>query len=277
MSSNIHATAVINRGAEIDSSAVIGAYSIIGKDVKLAAHVEIGSHTIIEGITSIGSHTRIGHFASIGGAPQDMKYKGEPTTLVIGERNTIREFTTIHVGTGQGKGKGLTKIGNDNWIMSYVHIAHDCIVGDHTIFSSNAQIAGHVQVDDWAILGGMSGVHQFVRLGAHSMLGGASALVQDLPPFVIAAGEKAEAKYLNSEGLKRRGFSPEVIEKLKKVFRIYRNELFLEQAIEKISNIPCDENVGKKEIDIFLNFLNTSERGVIRCAKINRIKNNESE
>ncbi|CAG0906931.1 unnamed protein product, partial [Darwinula stevensoni] len=186
--------------------------------LRIGARTTIGAHSILEGVTTIGVDNRIGHYAVIGGAPQDMKYQGEPTELLIGDRNTIREFTTIHTGTVQDK--GVTRIGSDNWIMSYVHIGHDCLVGNHTIFSSNAQIAGHVTVGDWAILGGMCGVHQFIQIGTHAMLGGASALVQDLPPFVIAAGDKAVPHGINVEGLKRRGFSPSQISHLRQAYKI---------------------------------------------------------
>ena len=185
----IHPSAIIDPKAEIAQDVEIGPYAVIGPNVVIGRKTQIGAHTVVEGYTSIGAENRIGHFASVGGAPQDMKYRGEPTKLVIGDRNLIREFTTLHTGTIQYQ--GIKKIGNDNWIMAYVHIAHDCVVGSNTIFSNNAQIAGHVHVGDWAILGGMCGVHQFVRIGEHSMIGGASKLVQDLPPYVIASGAVA--------------------------------------------------------------------------------------
>ena len=191
----IHPTAIVEPGAQIDESVEIGPYAIVGPHVTIGARTTIGSHSVIEGHTTLGEDNRIGHYASVGGRPQDMKYKDEPTKLVIGSRNTIREFTTIHTGTVQDV--GVTTLGDDNWIMAYVHIGHDCTVGNHVILSSNAQMAGHVEIGDWAIIGGMSGVHQFVRIGAHSMLGGASALVQDIPPFVIAAGNKAEPHGIN--------------------------------------------------------------------------------
>jgi UDP-N-acetylglucosamine acyltransferase len=176
----IHPTALVDPKAELADDVTVGPFSIVGPNVRIGSGTRIGSHTTVEGHTTIGAGNRIGPYASVGGVPQDMKYANEPTQLVIGDRNTIREFTTIHTGTVQDR--GVTSLGNDNWIMAYVHIAHDCSVGNHTVFSSNAQIAGHVEVGDWAILGGMSGVHQFVRIGAHAMLGGASALVQDVPP-----------------------------------------------------------------------------------------------
>ncbi|MCC7006407.1 MAG: acyl-ACP--UDP-N-acetylglucosamine O-acyltransferase, partial [Ottowia sp.] len=199
MATTIHPSAIITAGAQLGNNVTVGPFSIIGAYVTIAEGTTIGANCVIEGHTTIGRDNRIAHFVALGGVPQDMKYRGEPTRLEIGDRNTIREFTTIHTGTVDDA--GLTKIGDDNWIMAYVHIAHDCCIGNHTIFSSNAQIAGHVHVHDWAILGGMSGVHQFVRIGEHAMLGGASALVQDIPPYVIAAGNKAVPYGVNIEGL----------------------------------------------------------------------------
>ncbi len=268
--SKIHSTAIIDIKADIASSVVIGPYSIIGPNVVIGDKTVIGSHTIIEGFTSIGSENKISHFASLGGAPQDMKYKDEPTRLLIGDRNTIREFTTIHTGTVQDE--GITKLGNDNWIMGYVHIAHDCQIGDHTILSSNAQIAGHVVIGDWAILGAMSGVHQFVKIGQHAMLGGASVLVQDIPPYILAAGDKAQPYGINSEGLKRRGFTPESISTLKQLYKIlYKDGLTLEHAKTSIRDI-LSERQNKSSyppdalhsITQFLEFINSSTRGIIR-------------
>lgn len=259
----IHATAVVETGADIDPSVTIGPFAVIGANVRIGADTSVGSHTVIEGYTTIGQGNRIGHFASIGGAPQDMKYAGEPTRLEIGDRNVIREFTTIHTGTAQDD--GLTRIGDDNWIMAYVHIAHDCQVGNHTVFSSNAQIAGHVSVGDWAILGGMSGVHQFVRIGAHAFLGGASALVQDLPPFVIAAGEKAQPHGINSEGLRRRGFSAPEISALRSAYRtIYKNGLSLEEARTQLRGDLERLEEGQHHVGAFLDFIESAKRGIIR-------------
>ena len=262
----IHATAVVDSKAEIANDVEIGPYSIIGPNVKIGAGTKIGSHTIIEGYTSIGKENNFAHFASIGGAPQDMKYRGEPTQLMIGDRNTIREFTTIHTGTAQDE--GITRIGNDNWIMAYVHIAHDCQVGNHTIFASNAQIAGHVHVEDWAILGGMSGVHQFVRIGQHAMLGGASALVQDIPPFVMAAGEKASPHGVNVEGLKRRGFTTETITALRQAYKVlYKDGLSFEDAkveIQKMVAAHAADAATAEKLAQFHDFIAASTRGIIR-------------
>lgn len=262
----IHASAVVESGAEIADDVEIGPYSVIGPNVKIGAATKIGSHTVIEGCTTIGKGNTFAHFTAIGGPPQDMKYRGEATQLIIGDRNTIREFTTIHTGTIQDG--GVTRVGNDNWIMAYVHIAHDCQIGNNTIFASNAQIAGHVQVDDWAILGGMTGIHQFVRIGQHAMLGGASALVQDIPPFVIAAGDKASPHGINVEGLKRRGFSSETISALRQAYKVlYKDGLSFEEAkaeIQKMVIANASDLVTAEKLAQFHNFIAASTRGIIR-------------
>lgn len=262
----IHASAVVDGKAEIAGDVEIGPFSVIGPNVKLGAGTKIGSHCVIEGYTTIGKENSFAHYAAIGGPPQDMKYRGEPTQLIIGDRNTVREFTTIHTGTTQDE--GITRIGNDNWIMAYVHIAHDCQIGNHTIFSSNAQIAGHVQVQDWAIMGGMSGVHQFVRIGQHAMLGGASALVQDIPPFVIAAGDKASPHGINVEGLKRRGFSSETISALRQAYKVlYKDGLSFEEAkvaLQQLVTTHAADLDTAEKLTQFLDFINASTRGIIR-------------
>ncbi|OYY48784.1 MAG: acyl-[acyl-carrier-protein]--UDP-N-acetylglucosamine O-acyltransferase [Polynucleobacter sp. 35-46-207] len=243
----IHASAVVDSKAEIASDVEIGPYSVIGPNVKIGAGSKIGSHTVIEGYTTIGKENNFAHFAAIGGAPQDMKYRGEPTQLIIGDRNTIREFTTIHTGTSQDE--GITRIGDDN-----------C--------SSNAQIAGHVKVSDWAIMGGMSGVHQFVRIGQHAMLGGASALVQDIPPFVIAAGDKASPHGINVEGLKRRGFSTETISALRQAYKVlYKDGLSFEEAkveIQKMATANSADAATAEKLTEFHDFIAASTRGIIR-------------
>ena len=262
----IHASAVIDSKAELASDVEVGPYSVIGPNVKIGSGTKVGSHTIIEGYTTIGKDNHLAHFAAIGGPPQDMKYRGEPTQLIIGDRNTIREFTTIHTGTSQDE--GITRIGDDNWIMAYVHIAHDCQIGNHTIFSSNAQIAGHVHVNDWAIMGGMSGVHQFVRIGQHAMLGGASALVQDIPPFVIAAGDKASPHGINVEGLKRRGFSSETISALRQAYKVlYKDGLSFEEAkveLQKMVLASAADAATAEKLAEFHDFIAASTRGIIR-------------
>ena len=261
--SRIHSSAIIESGAQLADDVEIGPYAVIGANVTIGAGTTVGSHSVIEGHTTIGAENRIGHYASVGGRPQDMKYQGEPTRLVIGDRNTIREFTTIHTGTVQDK--GVTTLGDDNWIMAYVHIGHDCTVGNHVILSSNAQMAGHVIIGDWAIVGGMSGVHQFVKIGEHSMLGGASALVQDVPPFVIAAGNKAVPHGINVEGLRRRGFSADAISALRSAYRLlYKNGLSLEEAKAQLEELAAAGGDGDEHVRKLIAFIETSQRGIIR-------------
>ncbi|GAB7543962.1 acyl-ACP--UDP-N-acetylglucosamine O-acyltransferase [Cupriavidus sp. 8B] len=264
----IHPSALVDPKAELAADVTVGPFSIVGPHVRLGSGTQVGAHTTIEGHTTVGADNRIGPYASVGGTPQDMKYRNEPTRLVIGDRNTIREFTTIHTGTVQDL--GVTSIGDDNWIMAYVHIAHDCQVGNHTVFSSNAQIAGHVHVGDWAILGGMSGVHQFVRIGAHAMLGGASALVQDLPPFVIAAGDKGGNKAtphgINVEGMRRRGFDAAQIAALRQAYKVlYKSDLSFEAARNEIAQLIAQaEGTATAALQGFLDFIAATQRGIVR-------------
>ena len=261
--SRIHPTAIVETGAQVDESVEIGPFAVIGANVTIGARTVVGSHSVLEGHTTIGEDNSIGHYASIGGRPQDMKYKGEPTKLVIGNRNTIREFTTLHTGTVQDT--GVTVIGDDNWIMAYVHVGHDCSIGNNVIMSSNAQLAGHVIVDDYAIIGGMTGVHQFVRIGAHAMVGGASALVQDVPPFVIAAGNKAVPHGINVEGLRRRGFSADAISALRSAYRtLYKNALSLEEAKVQLADLASAGGDGDVHVKALIDFVNQSQRGIIR-------------
>jgi UDP-N-acetylglucosamine acyltransferase len=261
--SKIHPTAIVEPGAQLADDVEIGPYAIVGANVTIAAGTAIGAHSVIEGHTTIGVGNRIGHFTSIGGRPQDMKYRDEPTRLVIGERNTIREFTTIHTGTIQDS--GVTRVGDDNWIMAYVHIGHDCQVGNHVVLASNAQMAGHVIIGDWAIVGGMSGVHQFVKIGEHVMLGGASAVVQDIPPFLMAAGNKAEPHGINVEGLRRRGFSADAISALRTAYRLlYKNGLSLEEAKAQLGELAMAGGDGDEHVRKLITFIETSQRGIIR-------------
>jgi UDP-N-acetylglucosamine acyltransferase len=255
----IHPSAIIHQGAKLGSHVSVGAYSIIGENVEIGDNTWIGPHVVITGHTRIGCDNRIYQFNSIGEAPQDKKYAGEPTRLEIGDRNTIREFCTFNLGTVQDA--GVTRIGDDNWIMAYVHIAHDCQVGNHTIFANNAQLAGHVYVDDWAILGGYTGVHQFCRVGAHTMTAVGTVVLQDVPPFVMAAGNTASPFGINAEGLKRRGFTPDALMALKRAYRtLYKSGLMLEEARAKIE----DEAKTHPELQTILDFLAVSKRGIIR-------------
>lgn len=255
----IHPSAIIHTGAKLGDGVSVGAYSIIDENVEIGDNTWIGPHVVVSGHTRIGCDNRIFQFSSIGGAPQDKKYAGEPTRLEIGDRNTIREFCTFNLGTVQDG--GVTRIGDDNWIMAYVHIAHDCQVGNRTIFANNAQLAGHVHVDDWAILGGYTGVHQFCRVGAHTMTAIATVVVQDIPPYVMAAGNSASPYGINAEGLKRRGFSPDSLLVLKRAYRtLYKSGLMLDEARAKL-----EEDVKTHpEIQPILDFLAVSKRGIIR-------------
>jgi len=248
----IHATAIIS------DSAVI-AYSIIGDHVEIASGTRIDSHVVINGPTKIGHDNHIYQFASIGDDPQDKKYANEPTRLEIGDRNTIREFCTISRGTIQDKGE--TIVGDDNWIMAYCHIAHDCVIGSKTIMANNVTLAGHVHLGDWVICGGFSGVHQFCHIGAHAFLGMYAGINRDVPAFVMASGQPAVPKGINSEGLKRRDFSVDQIRNIKNAYRlVYRKGLKLVEAIEQIAG-DADEHA---ELALFLASLRSSERGIIR-------------
>jgi UDP-N-acetylglucosamine acyltransferase len=255
----IHSTAIIHPGAKLGVGVSVGPYSIIGENVEIGDNTRIGPHVVISGRTRIGCDNRIFQFCSLGEEPQDKKYAGEPTRLEIGDRNTIREFCTFNTGTVQDV--GVTRVGSDNWIMAYVHIAHDCQVGNRTILANNAQLAGHVHVDDWAILGGFTGVHQFCRIGAHVMTAGATLVLQDVPPYVMAAGNSATPFGINVEGLKRRGFSAEALLGLKRAYRtLYKSGLMLEEARAKL-----EEDVKTcPEIQPILDFLTVSKRGIIR-------------
>lgn len=259
----IHATAVIDPKAELDSSVSVGPYTVIGAGVRIGAGTSVGPHCVIEGPTTIGRDNKIFQFSSLGAAPQDKKYAGEPTQLVVGDRNTIREFCTMNRGTVQDD--GITALGDDNWIMAYVHLAHDCKVGNRVIMANNAQLAGHVHVGDWAILGGFTAVHQFVHIGAHSMTGLGSILFQDLPPFIMAAGNIAEARSFNLEGLKRRGFTPEQLNAVKQMYRLlYRRGLTVDQAQIEMAGLQASHPEARDTIQLMLDFLKTATRGIIR-------------
>ena len=255
----IHPTAIIHSGARLGAGVSVGAYSIIDEHVEIGDNTRIGPHVVITGNTKIGCDNRIFQFCSLGEIPQDKKYAGEPTRLEIGDRNTIREYCTFNLGTVQDA--GVTRMGDDNWIMAYVHVAHDCQVGNRTTFANNAQLAGHVHVDDWAILGRYTGVHQFCRVGAHTMTAVGTVVLQDVPPYVMAAGNTATPFGINAEGLKRRGFSPEALMALKRAYRtLYKSGLMLEEARSKLE----EEVKTHPEIQPILEFLAVSKRGIIR-------------
>lgn len=255
----IHPTAIIDPKAEIASDVEIGAYSVIGADVRIGSGTRIGNHVVIQGPTTIGRDNQIFHFCSLGEQPQDKKYAGEPTTLEIGDGNTIREFCTFNRGTVQDA--GATRLGNNNWVMAYVHIAHDCQIGNHTIFANNSSLAGHVIVHDHAILGGFTLVHQFCKIGAHVITAVGSVVFKDIPPYITAAGYDAKPHGINSEGLKRRGFTPEAMLQLKRAYKtLYKSGLTLEEAKAQLG----EQLKECAEIGILLEFLDTASRGIIR-------------
>jgi UDP-N-acetylglucosamine acyltransferase len=255
----IHPTAIVHRGAQLASDVEVGAYSVIGEHVAIEAGTQVGPHAVITGHTRIGRGNRIFQFVSLGAAPQDKKYADEPTRLEIGDRNTIREFCTFNCGTVQDA--GVTRLGNDNWIMAYVHLAHDCRIGDSTIFANNSQLAGHVQVGDFAILGGFTAVHQFCHIGAHSITAIGTVVLQDIPPYVTASGNTAQPFGINSEGLKRRGFTPDAIAHIKRAYKtLYKSGLGLEDA-----KVDIAAHLGEcPELKTLLDFLTQSTRGIIR-------------
>ena len=255
----IHPTAIVHPNARIANDVEVGAYTLIGEHVEIEAGSWIGPHTVITGHTRIGRQNKIFQFASIGEIPQDKKYAGEPTRLEIGERNVIREFCTLNCGTAQDV--GVTKIGNDNWIMAYCHIAHDCQIGDHTIFANNASLAGHVHVGDYAILGGFTAVHQFCMIGAHSITAISTGVLKDVPPYIIAAGHEAQPYGINAEGLKRRGYSANAITHLRRAYKtLYKSALTLEEAKQALALQVAE----CPEIGLLLDFLALSQRGIIR-------------
>lgn len=259
----IHPTAVIDPKAQLGETVSVGPYAVIGPDVRIDEGTTVGAHCTIEGPTTIGRDNRIFQFASLGAAPQDMKYRGEPTELVIGDRNTIREFCTFNRGTVQDA--GVTRVGHDNWIMAYVHLAHDVQLGNHTVLANNATLAGHVHVGDWAIVGGLTGVHQFTKIGAHAMVGFASHVSQDVPPFMTVAGNPLAVHGFNAEGLRRRGFSPERIGLVKQMHRLlYRKGLTLEQARREIAALRGTVPGADADVDTMLGFLEASTRGIAR-------------
>ena len=255
----IHPTAIVDPGARIGANVAIGPYSIIGPDVEIGDNTEVGPHVVIKGHTRIGRDNHIFQFCSLGEIPQDKKYAGEPTRLEIGDRNTIREFCTFNLGTVQGG--GLTSIGDDNWLMAYAHIAHDCHVGNKTIFANGASLAGHVTVDDWVIFGGFTGVHQFCRIGAHVITAASSLVLQDVPPYLMVAGNTAQPYGIHVEGLKRRGFTSAAITELKRAYRtLYKSGLLLEEAKAQLA----DQAKTAPDVQRMVDFLASSKRGIIR-------------
>ena len=259
----IHPTALIDPSADLHETVQVGPYAVIGADVRIGAGSVVMAHVVMEGPTTIGEGNRFFPFCSIGAAPQDKKYAGEPTRLEIGHRNTVRECVTINRGTTQDE--GVTRLGDDNWIMAYVHIAHDCMVGNHTIFANTTNLAGHVRIGDWAILGGNSQVHQFCQIGAHAMTGTGSIVLQDIPAYVTVSGNPAAPHGLNSEGLRRRGFTPEAIALLRRAYRtLYRSGLSFDEARQQLANEAASGVAGAAELQRLVDFLGGVTRGIVR-------------
>jgi len=255
----IHPQAIVSSDAKVAEDAEVGPFSVIGDGVEIGEGTSIGPHVVVKGPTRIGRDNRIFQFASIGDDPQDKKYAGESTSLEIGDRNTIRECCTINRGTVQDE--GVTRIGSDNWLMAYVHVAHDCQIGNHTILANSATLAGHVQLGDFAIMGGFTGVHQYCRIGAHSFLGMYAGITRDVPPFVMVSGRPAEPKGINLEGLKRQEFSAEQIKSIRNAYKvIYRSGLKLAEAVERLDEVVDDQ----PEIRPLVDFLRSSKRSIIR-------------
>lgn len=255
----IHPSAIIAPGAQLGIEVSVGPYAVIGPDVSIGDRTTIGPHAVITGHTQIGPDNRIFQFAALGEIPQDKKYAGEPTRLEIGARNTIREFCTLNIGTAQDV--GVTRIGDDNWIMAYVHIAHDCQIGNQTIFANNASLAGHVVIGDYVVLGGFTLVHQFCRVGAHALCAIGTIAFQDIPPYVTAAGASASPHGINSEGLRRRGFSSESITQIKRAYKtLYKSGLSFDEARNEINARAAEV----PELKILAEFLSEPGRGIIR-------------
>ena len=259
MAGNIHPTAQVAPQAELGEGVVVGAYAVIGPGVEVGANTRIGPHVVIEGPTRIGAQNVIFQFASVGSAPQDKKYKGEPTRLEIGDRNVIRECVTINRGTVQDQ--SLTSIGSDNLFMAYVHVAHDCHIGNHCVLANNATLGGHVRLADWVIMGGLSAIHQFCKVGAHAFVANNAAVTRDVPPYVMAVGQPAAAHSVNSEGLKRRGFTPEQVRNIRSAFRVlYRSGLKLADAQAQLAVLAQEQ----PELGPIVEFLPQSSRSIVR-------------
>lgn len=261
--SRIHPTAIIDPSAELDSSVEVGPYAVIGQGVCIDAGTTVGAHAQVEGPTTIGRDNRLFPFCAVGGDPQDKKYGGEPTRLVIGDRNRIREYVTINRGTVQDK--GITRIGSDNLLMAYVHVAHDCVIGDHAILANTTNLGGHVHIADWVILGGNSQVHQFCQIGAHAMTATGSIVLQDIPTYVMVSGNPAAAHGINSEGLRRRGFLAEDIARVKRAYRlVYRQGLSLSEAIGALQAMIDTDPANAPCLTPLRRFLEGVTRGITR-------------
>lgn len=256
---SIDPRAVVSPAAQIAGDVEIGPYSVIGPGVTIGPRTWIGPHVVVNGPTTLGADNKVFQFASIGDAPQDKKYGGEQTRLVVGDRNVFREYVSVNRGTVTGIGE--TRIGNDNLLLAYTHVAHDCVLGDHIILSNAVNLAGHVELGDWVIMGGYAGSHQFCRIGAHAFIGNNTSVIRDIPPYVLATGHPAEPRSPNVEGLKRRGFSEEQIRAIRNAYRVlYRSELKLEDAVAQLRVMAAEEAC----LGVFVEFLSQSTRGLAR-------------
>lgn len=261
----VHPTSLVDPAAELDADVRVGPYTVVGAKVRIGRGTTVGAHCVLEGPMTIGQDNRIHSHVSLGGAPQDMKYRGEPTELHIGHRNTIREFCTFNRGTAQDA--GVTRVGDDNWVMAYVHIAHDVQLGHRTILANNATLAGHVHVGDWVIVGGLVGVHQFCHIGAHAMVGFQSHVSQDVPPYMTVAGHPLAVHGINAEGLRRRGFSRERIAAVRALHRLlYREGLTLEAARQRLAALAQEPGDAGADARLMADFLEASTRGIVRPA-----------
>jgi len=259
----IHSTALVDPKAELAADAEVGPYCIVGPNVKIGEGTVLDAHVVVGGRTTIGRRNRLFPFCAIGGIPQDKKYGGEQTELVIGDDNTIREHCTFSVGTAQGG--GVTRLGSDNWVMASVHVAHDCLVGDHTILANNVTLAGHVTLGDWVVIGGLSGVHQFCSVGAHAMVGGASGILRDVPPYVICNGNPCAPHGINTEGLKRRGFDADTINLLRRAYKvIYREGKTVAEAVTALDALIAEAPASAPAVALLRDFIRDSQRGIIR-------------
>ena len=259
----VHSTAIVDPQAELDATVAVGPYAVIGPKVRIGAGSSVGAHCVLEGRTTIGQGNRIFQFASIGAAPQDKKYAGEDTELVIGDRNTIREFCTFNLGVPQAG--GVTRVGHDNWIMAYTHIAHDCQVGNHTTLANNTTLAGHVHLGDWVTVGGLTGIHQFVKIGAYAMVGFASAVSQDVPPFMLVDGNPIAVRGLNLVGLRRRAYSAARIAAVKQMHKLlYRQGKTLQEARAGIEALAADAPEAAEDVALMQAFLANATRGIAR-------------
>ena len=263
MATNIHPTAIVDPSARLAPEVEIGPYCIVGPDVSIGQGTVLGPHCVVDGHTTIGQNNTFYRFCSVGGMPQDKKYAGEPTRLEIGDGNMFREYVTLNTGTVQDV--GVTRIGSDNWVMAYVHVAHDCQIGSHTILANGVQMGGHVHIGDWAIVGGLAAVHQFDKVGAHAMVGGSSALHMDVPPFVMGSGNPCVPVGVNVEGLKRRGFDAQAIAALRDAYKVlYRRGLSLQDARAQLQARIASDQAASGVLQTLLEFLDASTRGIIR-------------